>query len=64
MDNPDPPADLPQFNKDGKAFSDKAEEVFGASYLRLQQLERNYNPNMLFNKWFFITPAVAEPSIL
>jgi len=34
-----------------------AEIVFGANYPRLRQLKRKYDPEMVFRKWFPITPA-------
>ncbi|KAG8980206.1 hypothetical protein FRB94_010479 [Tulasnella sp. JGI-2019a] len=33
--------------------------AFGTNYPRLQALKRKYDPDMVFNKWFCITPADA-----
>ncbi|KAI9001297.1 FAD-binding domain-containing protein [Trametes punicea] len=38
---------------------DKAKVLFGSNYPRLQQIKRKYDPDMLFRKWFAITPAAA-----
>jgi FAD/FMN-containing dehydrogenase len=31
--------------------------LFGDNYPRLQALKKKYDPDMLFSKWFVITPA-------
>jgi FAD/FMN-containing dehydrogenase len=36
---------------------DKAAALWGENYPRLQQIKKKYDPDMLFNKWFNITPA-------
>ncbi|KAL1741774.1 hypothetical protein HDZ31DRAFT_66609 [Schizophyllum fasciatum] len=40
-----------------KAGFDKAKLVFGKNYPRLQELKKKYDPDMVFHKWFPITPA-------
>lgn len=42
---------------DGGPVSDKAPVLFGANYPRLQSLKKQYDPEMLFSKWFPIRPA-------
>ena len=36
---------------------DKAKLVFAENYPRLQRIKRKYDPEVIFNKWFPITPA-------
>ncbi|OCH95989.1 FAD-binding domain-containing protein [Obba rivulosa] len=38
---------------------DRAKLLFDTNYPRLQELKRKYDPDMVFNKWFAITPAVS-----
>ncbi|TBU32020.1 FAD-binding domain-containing protein [Dichomitus squalens] len=42
---------------EGLAPVSKASVNFGANYKRLQQIKRKYDPELLFHKWFVITPA-------
>lgn len=49
--------DLPTIQ--GVAKVARAQELFGDNYPRLQQLKRQYDPDMIFNKWYCIRPAVA-----
>lgn len=35
----------------------KAAAVFGVNYKRLQEIKKKYDPDLVFNKWFVITPA-------
>ena len=36
---------------------DKVKKLFGSNYPRLQTIKAKYDPNLVFNKWFPITPA-------
>ena len=36
---------------------DRAKLVFAENYPRLQKIKRKYDPEVIFNKWFPITPA-------
>jgi FAD/FMN-containing dehydrogenase len=38
---------------------ERTKDVFGENYERLAQLKAKYDPNLVFNKWFPITPAKA-----
>ncbi|TRM68487.1 hypothetical protein BD626DRAFT_116866 [Schizophyllum amplum] len=40
-----------------KVSANKAALVFGKYYPRLQELKKKYDPDMVFHKWFPITPA-------
>ena len=42
---------------DGELAIDKAQVLFGDNYPRLQELKMKYDPEVLFSKWFAITPA-------
>ncbi|EMD41364.1 hypothetical protein CERSUDRAFT_43286 [Gelatoporia subvermispora B] len=42
---------------DGTVSEDKAQQLFGDNYPRLQVLKKRYDPELIFNKWFAITPA-------
>ncbi|KAI0824641.1 FAD-binding domain-containing protein [Trametes gibbosa] len=42
---------------EGAVPADKAKELFGANYPRLQQIKKQYDPDLVFRKWFNITPA-------
>jgi hypothetical protein len=42
---------------DGELAIDKAKVLFGDNYQRLQSLKKKYDPEVLFSKWFAITPA-------
>ena len=41
----------------GSVPVDKAKLLFRTNYPRLQQIKKKYDPDMVFNKWFVITPA-------
>ena len=43
--------------KDAVAPPDKTQKLFGQHYTKLQALKKKYDPDMLFHKWFLITPA-------
>jgi FAD/FMN-containing dehydrogenase len=38
---------------------ERTRDVFGENYERLAQVKAKYDPNIVFNKWFPITPAKA-----
>ncbi|KAI0637906.1 FAD-binding domain-containing protein [Trametes polyzona] len=42
---------------EGAVPVDKAKQLFGSNYPRLQQIKKKYDPERVFNKWFNITPA-------
>ncbi|KAI0332484.1 FAD-binding domain-containing protein [Cubamyces sp. BRFM 1775] len=42
---------------EGSVSADKAKQLFGSNYPRLQQVKKKYDPEMVFKKWFMITPA-------
>ncbi|KAI0332483.1 FAD-binding domain-containing protein [Cubamyces sp. BRFM 1775] len=42
---------------EGSVPTDKAKLLFRTNYPRLQQIKKRYDPDMVFNKWFVITPA-------
>ncbi|RDX53253.1 FAD-binding domain-containing protein [Lentinus brumalis] len=42
---------------DGSVPASKAEANFGSNYKRLQEIKKKYDPELIFNKWFVITPA-------
>lgn len=35
-----------------------AKKLFGPNYTRLQEVKRKYDPDMIFDRWFAIRPAV------
>ena len=37
----------------------KAEELFGDNYARLQKIKKKYDPDVVFNRWFVVTPSVC-----
>lgn len=41
----------------GKEPIDRVRTYFDINYPRLQQIKKKYDPDLLFNKWFVITPA-------
>jgi hypothetical protein len=53
----DPTGEKPQFGKEGEVFNDVTPSVFGTNYHRLQQVKKKYDPEILFSKWFVVTPA-------
>ncbi len=42
---------------EGAVPVDKAKLLFGVNYPKLQQIKKKYDPELIFNKWFNITPA-------
>jgi FAD/FMN-containing dehydrogenase len=38
---------------------EKTRQFFGSNYERLQKLKRQYDPEVVFRKWFAIEPAAA-----
>jgi len=42
---------------DETVTTDKARRVFGDNYARLQGIKKKYDPEVIFSKWFAITPA-------
>ncbi|KAG9218790.1 hypothetical protein CCMSSC00406_0001096 [Pleurotus cornucopiae] len=42
---------------DESAGQSRARALFGKNYESLQVLQKKYDPNMIFNKWFVITPS-------
>ena len=42
---------------EGSAPIDKSELNFGSNYKRLQEIKKKYDPELVFHKWFVITPA-------
>ena len=42
---------------EGSVPISRAELNFGENYKRLQQLKKRYDSELLFHKWFVITPA-------
>lgn len=53
----DPTAEKPKVNNEGKVFNDTTPSVFRENYPRLQQIKKKYDPDLLFSKWFVVTPA-------
>ena len=41
----------------GAVKTTRAEELFGDNYPRLQKLKKQYDPDMIFNRWYCIRPA-------
>ena len=37
---------------------DKVHQLWGNNYPRLQQIKKEYDPSVVFNRWFPIQPAV------
>jgi FAD/FMN-containing dehydrogenase len=35
----------------------ESEAIFGSNYTKLQELKKEYDPNVVFSKWFVVTPA-------
>ncbi|EKM51783.1 uncharacterized protein PHACADRAFT_187189 [Phanerochaete carnosa HHB-10118-sp] len=52
--NADTEAALPT----AEAKSARAQALYGDNYLRLQQIKRKFDPNMVFDKWFVIQPSL------
>ena len=50
-------SDSDALSTDGTIRSSNVEENFGSNYKRLQEVKRKYDPELVFNKWFAITPA-------
>ena len=42
---------------DALLMSDKAAQLWGANYPRLQKIKKEYDPGMVFDRWFPIQPA-------
>lgn len=42
---------------DERPTSERVRAVFGENYPRLQAIKKKYDPEMVFSKWFGITPA-------
>ena len=42
---------------EGSVPMSKAAVNFGSNYKRLQEIKKKYDPDLVFNKWFVITPA-------
>ena len=53
--SPDPDSD--GLVVEGSIPMSKAEANFGSNYKRLQEIKKKYDPELLFRKWFVITPA-------
>jgi FAD/FMN-containing dehydrogenase len=57
-----PPCYLFAYIDDEKQYSnyglgdERVRDVFGENYERLQKLKAKYDPDMVFHKWFPITP--------
>lgn len=50
-------SDSDALSTDGIVRASKAETNFGSNYKRLQEIKKKYDPELVFNKWFVITPA-------
>ena len=42
---------------DGEVSEDRAKVIFGENYPRLQKVKKEWDPDMIFNRWFPIIPA-------
>ena len=42
---------------EANASPNRAEQLYGENYMKMQQIKKKYDPDMVFNKWFVITPA-------
>ncbi|RPD66671.1 FAD-binding domain-containing protein [Lentinus tigrinus ALCF2SS1-7] len=51
--------DSDALSTDGTVRASGAEANFGSNYKRLQEIKKKYDPELVFNKWFVITPAAA-----
>ncbi|RPD66712.1 FAD-binding domain-containing protein [Lentinus tigrinus ALCF2SS1-7] len=49
--------DSDALSTNGTVRANKAEANFGSNYKRLQQIKKMYDPELVFKKWFVITPA-------
>ncbi|KAI0786336.1 FAD-binding domain-containing protein [Abortiporus biennis] len=55
--NYNPDSDYAGLPADAKAPESKVEGLFRQHYPKLQAIKKKYDPEMIFNKWFAITPA-------
>ena len=44
-------------HKDGVAPAEKIQMLFGKHYPKLQGIKKKYDPDMMFRRWYLITPA-------